>query len=305
MIAKTLLASLGLGLHALTRAENFDCGTDASHASEHFLSTISSLHAPSTRSTSGSAAARAAYLTAREKSNTTAITIPTIFHIVAQPSTKDTITNAMPAAQLATLNDAYNPHGITFDLLNVTWTTNPDWAVGLPSADADMKKSLRQGTYATLNLYFQTDLAGGVLGRCTLPSDIANGKTDAAVYATDGCNVNANTMPGGSLTDYNGGKTAVHETGHWLGLLHTFEGNACDGPGDYIDDTPFEREATDGCPTSPVKSTCPGQKGADGKEAGDPIHNFMDYSSDVCYEGFTGMQRERMHFMWNSYRDGN
>jgi hypothetical protein len=38
-------------------------------------------------------------------------------------------------------------------------------------------------------------LSGGVLGRFTLPSAIANGKSDPTVYSNDGCNINAHTMP--------------------------------------------------------------------------------------------------------------
>jgi hypothetical protein len=121
----------------------------------------------------------------------------------------------------------------------VAWTTNDAWAVREKDDDEAMKSSLRQGTYKTLNLYFQTDLSGGVLGRCTLPSAIANGKSDHTVYANDSCNINAHTMPSGTLQGYNSGMTAVHETGHWMGLLHTFEGYSCEGPGDYIDDTPM------------------------------------------------------------------
>jgi hypothetical protein len=122
-----------------------------------------------------------------------------------------------------------------------------------------------------------------VLGRWTLPSALANGKFDPTVYSNDGCNINAHTMPPGTLRGYNSGMTAVHEMGHWLGLLHTFEGYSCDSPGDYIDDTPIESTATDGCPVDPKKQSCPGNG-----DAGDPIHNFMDYSVDSCCEGFSG-----------------
>jgi hypothetical protein len=293
-----LLASLSLLVAATDPpVKPFDCGTDTAHASEDFLKTISELHETPN---GGSPAARAAALTARNKDNNSAITVDAVFHIIAKEESKDTITPEMPQEQIATLNDAYNDYEIQFNLVNVSWTVNDEWAAGDPNNDLDMKKKLRQGTYATLNIYFQTDLAGGVLGRCTLPSSVGNGNVDPSVYASDGCNVNANTMPGGAMEGYNKGKTAVHETGHWLGLLHTFEGYSCDGPGDYIEDTPQESQSTEGCPESPPKRTCPNQSG----DQDDPIHNYMDYSIDACYTGFTPKQHDRMHHMFNTFRDG-
>lgn len=291
-----LLGSLGL-LTAATdpNVKPFDCGTDTAHASEDFLKTLSELH---DTPKSGSPAARAAALMTR-KDNNTAIIVDAVFHIIAKEESKESITPEMPQEQIKTLNEAYADYGIQFNLINVSWTVNDEWASGDPSNDLNMKKALRQGTYSTLNIYFQTDLAGGVLGRCTLPSNVGNGKVDPSIYASDGCNVNANTMPGGEMTGYNKGKTAVHETGHWLGLLHTFEGYSCDGPGDYIDDTPQESVSTEGCPESPPKRSCPNQSG----DQNDPIHNYMDYSIDSCYTGFTPRQHDRMHHMYNTFRD--
>lgn len=245
-----------------------------------------------------SLAARAAEIAARDDP----VKIQAVFHIVMTDAAKDSITNAMPQAQLDSLNESYNPYNIQFELQNVTWTTNDAWAVGKGDDDTNMKKSLRQGGYNTLNIFFQTDLAGGVLGRCTLPSALGPNSKDPSTYANDGCNVNANTMPDGLMDGFNKGKTAVHETGHWLGLLHTFEGYSCTGPGDYIDDTPVEMTATDGCPTDPKKQSCPAQQ-----KAGDfdPIHNYMDYSIDECYEAFSDLQVARMKNMWDMFRKGN
>jgi hypothetical protein len=298
MRTQTLLASLALlaTAHAQAPPKQFDCGTDTAHASEDFLKTLQDLHGKSKR---GSPAARAG-LAARDGGSP--ISVDAVFHIVATNDAKDAITNDMPSAQLDSMNAAYKPYDITFNLINVTWSTNDQWAVGEKADDDEMKKTLRQGTYSTLNLYFQTDLAGGVLGRCTLPSAINDGKTDPTVYFNDGCNINAHTMPEGAMDGYNKGKTAVHETGHWMGLLHTFEGYSCTGPGDYIDDTPMESTATDGCPTDPAKKSCPDQQKGD---ESDPIHNYMDYSIDDCYEGFTDLQVERMRSMWTMYRQGN
>lgn len=184
-----------------------------------------------------------------------------------------------------------------------------------------MKTALRKGSYKTLNVYFQTDLqaspgqsgrvhadsraagiaselSASVLGFCTLPDPGVNASSPRSAYIKDGCNVLANTMPGGTLDLYNRGGTAIHEIGHWNGLLHTFQGESCDSsnPGDYINDTPQQSSPTDGCPAH--RDSCPGLPGAD------LVHDFMDYSSDVCYESFTPGQIQRMRSMWGSMREG-
>ncbi|EXJ93513.1 hypothetical protein A1O1_01905 [Capronia coronata CBS 617.96] len=141
-------------------------------------------------------------------------------------------------------------------------------------------------------------------------------------YILDGCNVLSGTMPGGNMVGYNLGGTTAHEVGHWNGLLHTFNGNSCaqDDFGDYVADTPQEMTSTnrcpvykDSCPSSGVSSTTynggPGQTGANpygpqGYSGPDPIHNFMDYSDDVCYQGFTPGQGARMLNIWQIYREG-
>jgi hypothetical protein len=86
--------------------------------------------------------------------------------------------------------------------------------VGAGGDDLTMKKSLRRGKYSILNLYFQTDLAGSVLGKCTLLSSIGPGTTNSSFYANDRCSVQAGTMPGGTVDGYNEGMIAVHEKGH-------------------------------------------------------------------------------------------
>ena len=86
--------------------------------------------------------------------------------------------------------------------------------------------------------------------------------------------------------------------GHWFGLLHTFVGNTCaqGDPGDFIDDTPQESVSTVGCPTA--KDSCPSEPGMD------PVNNYMDYSTDVCYTRFSEGQMGRMANMWSTLREG-
>lgn len=273
----------------------FDCDVDRSKASDHFNEMTTFLLRNSRRPQQ--VGTRAASLVKKQVSP--AINVNVYIHLITTAAKAGTLTQAMADAQVAALNTAYNPVGITFTAPGpASITANDAWAVADdPDMDA-LKTALRQGTYSDLNLYFHTDLSGGILGTCTLPSQVSPG-SDPSLYVSDGCNVNAATMPGGEMTGYNLGMTAVHETGHWLGLLHTFEGYACDGDGDSIADTPMQSTSTDGCPTKPAKDSCPGVAGVD------PIHNYMDYSSDACYEAFTPGQVARISTLWTEYRLGN
>ncbi|KAJ5726500.1 Extracellular metalloprotease [Penicillium malachiteum] len=219
---------------------------------------------------------------------------------------------------LLILQDSYEDSGIKYQLQGVTRHVNDLWAKD--GDDIAMKTALRKGTYRTLNVYFQTDLqaspgqsgrvstfrgastssdlTSSVLGFCTLPDPSINGTSTRDSYVKDGCNILAKTMPGGSLDLYNRGGTAIHEIGHWNGLLHTFQGESCDAsnPGDYISDTPQQSTPTDGCPAR--KDSCPDSPGLDA------VHDFMDYSSDICYETFTAGQMKRMRNMWTTMRFG-
>ncbi|GAB7365033.1 hypothetical protein MBLNU230_g5814t1 [Neophaeotheca triangularis] len=223
------------------------------------------------------------------------IVVPTYFHIITTTAKANTITQETIDAQLAVLNTAYRTTGVSFNLLGTDYTVNDAWATASGATLSQAKSALRKGTYGTLNLYFHTDLGGAILGTCSLPAQTWP-STPQAAYASDGCTINAGTMPSGGIRGYNRGMTAVHETGHWLGLLHTFEGYSCSGAGDNIDDTPMQSTSTDGCPSKPSKNSCPAVPGVDA------IHNYMDYSTDACYNNFTPGQAARIQSMWTAYR---
>jgi hypothetical protein len=97
---------------------------------------------------------------------------------------------------------------------------------------------------------------------------------------------------------YNLGDTGVHEIGHYLGLFHTFDG-ACSPSNDDVADTPAERSADFYCTAG--RNSC---KDGNGLVELDPIHNFMDYSDDLCLFEFTVGQSERMNIQWSLYRQG-
>jgi hypothetical protein len=75
-------------------------------------------------------------------------------------------------------------------------------------------------------------------------------------------------------------RVLTHETGHWFGLLHVFEGG-CKGTGDGVADTPPQSASTDGdcdlCPPDVPDHNC-------GNHPSN-YNNFMDYSG--CRRMFT------------------
>ncbi|MEZ5054089.1 MAG: zinc-dependent metalloprotease [Chitinophagales bacterium] len=115
---------------------------------------------------------------------------------------------------------------------------------------------------------------------------------------------------------YTKGRTTVHEVGHYLGLQHAW-GNVLPIPGfdngceidDFIDDTPEEEQAfannlvrgtTNPCDTT--INTC--TKNYLGRDWPDMFENYMDYSTDQCYNLFTKQQVNLMRFNLLTRRSG-
>lgn len=159
----------------------------------------------------------------------------------------------------------FAPYGVTMSLAGTTKTVNAAWSEDRD--DMEMKAELRKGSYSDLNIYLQEDL-GGNLGYCYFPTYAPEG---SSAFIRDGCSVLSTSVPGGSSSGYDLGKTATHEVGHWFGLFHTFEGG-CSGSGDEVADTPAQSGPSSGCPVG--RDSCPNDSGED------PIHNYMDYSQE-------------------------
>ena len=179
------------------------------------------------------------------------------------------------------MNMNYINMGFQFSLKKIDYTVNVNWNSGKDSFA--MKKLLRKGNYKALNLYYVKTVipssTGTITGTCQFPS--TSGKS-GNMFISDGCIIRHDTL--------GNGQTTTHEVGHWLGLLHTFQGG-CTGNGDMVADTPACQQSWS---CEEKTNTCPKVPGYD------PVHNFMAYGN--CRRQFTNGQAKRARSLYQFYR---
>ena len=215
--------------------------------------------------------------------------VPVYVHVMADANGNGDVTDSQVTQQIAELNQDFAGGestsaantGFTFSLAGVDRYYNTQWHQDKSSTT--YRTQTRLGGANALNIWL-VDFA--YLGIATFPWDYARSPK------IDGIRVNYTSLPGGSATNFNQGKTASHEAGHWFGLYHTFQGG-CTSTNDEVSDTPAQSSATSGCPTGRDSCSLPGL---------DPIHNYMDYSYDPCYDQFTPNQATRTQQMFSAYR---
>ena len=134
-----------------------------------------------------------------------------------------------------------------------------------------------------LNLW-ACSLSGGLLGYAQFPG---------GPEATDGVVIlnaafGSVGSAGGATNPFNLGRTAVHEVGHWLNLLHIWgdDGGGCTRS-DNVADTPNQADSNGGKPAFP-HVTC------DNGPNGDMFMNYMDYVDDGAMFMFSKGQVDRM-----------
>ncbi len=239
--------------------------------------------------------------------------VPVVVHIITDNSGTGAISDALVDSQIEILNEDFlalvgsngepgTYTGIHFSLATEDPDGNP--TTGITRSANSTWFNDGGGYYNTLNwdphryLNIYTNLAGGNLGYVpALPADgggaIVGTPGDRVVILWSTFGRNAPFEP------FNLGRTVTHEVGHYLGLEHTFNGCSsvtapgCYTGGDLICDTLPENQPNFGDCSGAAPNTCGDP---------DPIHNYMDYSDDLCMWEFTPEQMRRMRCSLESWR---
>lgn len=172
-------------------------------------------------------------------------------------------------------------------------TSRPDFDIN----DARVKYNSLGGADAwDVNRFFNvwiTNLSGNYLGYSTLPGN--------ALSSEEGVVIKYTALPGYEYPDdrpnpYDVGRTLVHETGHYFGLLHTWGDETGCSNDDGINDTPPQGDYTSGCVSGEKYDAC------SATSPGVMYQNFMDYTDDACMVMFTEEQKIRMETTFSLYR---
>jgi len=125
------------------------------------------------------------------------------------------------------------------------------------------------------------NLGQGLLGYAQFPGGPLATDGVVVLFSAFGSRAKA---AGTYVGNYDLGRTATHEVGHWLNMRHIWGDATCGS--DLVDDTPQHNTSNGGCPAADSRSTC----------AGTPLEmwmNYMDYTYDACMYMFTNGQKTR------------
>jgi hypothetical protein len=161
--------------------------------------------------------------------------------------------------------------------------------------DAQLKKLSYWPSDQYLNIWV-TNITDPIIGYAQFPGGfgLPGASSSDGPAATDGVVIDFRTFGtlGTARKPYHLGRTATHEIGHWLGLIHIWGDQYCGD--DYVDDTPPQEDKDEDTLCHERFSYCFGQ------ETPRMFQNYLDYTGDKCMNIFTQGQKERMRSFINA-----
>ncbi|GAB3203052.1 hypothetical protein GCM10027293_31430 [Pontibacter aydingkolensis] len=247
------------------------------------------------------------------------ITIPVVFHVLYNNTTQN-VSDEQLISQLNILNadfrrlnaDAANTPSyfqpfaadteIEFCLATINPSGEPTTGITRTSTTLesfnyitdDVKYSSKGGKDAwDRNLYLNIwicKIDDNIIGYATPPGAPASADGVVLDYTTVGA------PPFNRFnSQFNLGRTATHEVGHWLGLRHIWGSGSTCNDSDNIPDTPNQYGENSGCPAG-IRISC------DDAPYGDMYQNYMDYTDDACMNLFTRGQAAYMQAVLGTSR---
>jgi hypothetical protein len=236
------------------------------------------------------------------------ITIRTVVNVVYRTD-EENVSDAQIRRQIGALNRDFRAKNQDRNKVPVPWkglvtdarikfrlvkTTRTKTSQSSFTVDEGVKKASTGGIApylpATHMNMWVCALGGGLLGYAQFPG---------GPLSLDGVVINyrAFGLDGTAEAPFNGGRTATHEVGHYLNLIHIWaDTNGCNGS-DMVADTPNCAGPNFGTPKWPSISCNNGPNG-------DMFMNYMDYTDDAAMFLFTAQQVVRMRTALESARPG-
>lgn len=206
--------------------------------------------------------------------------IPIAYHCIARSNGTGVYRLRDLLTSHCQLNEAFDSLGFEFYIHSIDTIANTSYYEFSSYSVGNTIKS-QNNVPSVCNVYLNND-PNGVCGYATFP-----GSSLPGIFVKHGC-----FGPGST--------TLIHEMGHYIGLVHTFEtaygiefvnGTNCSTHGDLFCDTPAD--------FLDYRWNCP-YAGSDLDPNGDPYLGvidekfFMSYSDDDCMNRFSNEQKEHM-----------
>lgn len=254
-----------------------------------------------------------------DAANREVLTIPVVVHVVYSSSLMN-LSNSQIQSQINILNKDYRGQNTDVTQVPTIWTNrvadceiefalatcdpNGYWTSGITRTETsvtnwngsdDVKVTSLGGhdpwpSSDYLNIWV-CNIGAGLLGYAYQPG--INPNLDGVVigYKYFGLDSQAG--------NYDMGRTATHEIGHYLNLDHLWGpvgSNTNCTADDGVSDTPKQMEPNYGCTATYPHASC-----GNGSNS-DMFNNYMDYGNDVCLFFFTNGQKTRMRAALNGPR---